>query len=277
MSPIARTLVLLLLLAPSAVTRAAASHSLSESLKAAESAAKAGKWKDAAQHWTRVVDDNPVNADYWEQLALARYRAKEYKEAVPAFEKALELRAGYPFHQAYNIACCQALLGQKESAINWLQKSMDLGLRDLNHAREDSDLASLRNDPRFKEMFAVVDTSGMSRDEGYRYDIRLLNRELKRVHFNLRRGIRAGELDAETARLLESVPSLSEEQIMVAMMRLVRIADDGHTSLGPARGASIPLRLFQFKEGLFVAAAGKDHRDLVGAQILKIEGESAEK
>jgi Flp pilus assembly protein TadD len=49
----------------------------------------------------------------------------------------------------YNLACSYAVLGMTDPAMAALQRSLDLGYRQLEHVRRDPDLKSLRQDPRF--------------------------------------------------------------------------------------------------------------------------------
>src|SRR5262245_55883052 len=104
-----------------------------ETLRHAERLSEEKKWAEAAAAWQRVVGANPYLGRAWSELGTAYYEAKEYRQAIPAFAKAMELRAGYPFNAAYNIACCHALLGEKEQALDWLQKALDMGFRRLKH------------------------------------------------------------------------------------------------------------------------------------------------
>jgi len=52
----------------------------------------------------------------------------------------------------YNLACCEARLGETDAAVEHLGAALELrpSLADL--AREDSDLDAIREDPRFDEL-----------------------------------------------------------------------------------------------------------------------------
>ena len=52
----------------------------------------------------------------------------------------------------YNLACSYALTGQKDKAINCLDKAIELGYRDVEHLRQDHDLDAIKADPRFQNM-----------------------------------------------------------------------------------------------------------------------------
>jgi serine/threonine protein kinase/Flp pilus assembly protein TadD len=54
----------------------------------------------------------------------------------------------------YNVACVYALLGQTEDALNCLAKVMEHGTFYKNWAAKDSDLDSLRSDPRFQTLLS---------------------------------------------------------------------------------------------------------------------------
>jgi len=57
----------------------------------------------------------------------------------------------------YNLACSYALLGRKEEAFAALREAVRLGYVDAEHMREDPDLESLRDDPRFGKILASLD------------------------------------------------------------------------------------------------------------------------
>ncbi|MCD8072204.1 MAG: transglutaminase domain-containing protein [Alistipes sp.] len=61
----------------------------------------------------------------------------------------------------YNIACCQALEGNREEALEAFEKAGDHGYNRFRWALEDSDLESLREEPRF---LAVIEKMRLSGD-----------------------------------------------------------------------------------------------------------------
>jgi hypothetical protein len=240
----------------------------------AEAKMKAKQFAEAVALWERVVELNPVVGDYWARLGRARYDAKDYRKAIPAHEKALELGAGYRWTAAYDIACCYALLGEKEPALKWLEKALALGFRNLKHVRDDDDLKSLHDDARFCELAALVDTSKMSRVDGWRYDLKLLVRELKRIHYNLSKKAPPPGFDERVQRLNDEIPKLTDHQIEVALMGLVRMAGDGHTEVNPRyllrqHRRAIPVEFYLFEDGLFIVSAAPAHSDLAGAMVLR--------
>jgi tetratricopeptide (TPR) repeat protein len=93
-------------------------------------------------------------AQGWEIWAPlnALYQAGEYAEAA---ERGRALADKHPDSPGllYNIACCEALAGDKENAMTHLRTALASGGPLLELAKEDSDLDSLREEPGFQELF----------------------------------------------------------------------------------------------------------------------------
>jgi len=86
----------------------------------------------------------------WFNLGYATLRAGDFVRARTAFTRSLDLE----FKRAtsmYNLACVEALTGNRDAAIKWLFESEKAGAR-LGNMREDDDLESLRDDPRYQEL-----------------------------------------------------------------------------------------------------------------------------
>jgi hypothetical protein len=83
------------------------------------------------------------------QLGSLRHMQKDYPGALKAWSKAEAL--GYALPQTrYNLACAAALTGNTDAAFKWLEKANDAGFGNTKLLESDSDLNSLRKDPRFK-------------------------------------------------------------------------------------------------------------------------------
>jgi len=54
----------------------------------------------------------------------------------------------------YNLACSYALTGQKDEAMGALERAVALGYSDRDHLCNDSDLESLRDDPRYQALLS---------------------------------------------------------------------------------------------------------------------------
>ena len=264
-------------------------------LARAELRSAAGDWAEATGLWGLVTAANPVHGDYWARLAEARFAERDYEAAHLAYAKVLELgvRPGYqarfradapellPGEVAYLIACCQAGLGRREQAIDALAAALGRGFRDLDRARADDCWQAWRDDERLRDLLGVVEVTGLSRDEGWRADLRLLARELKRRAYAPFALISEEDFDREVAWLADRIPGLTDTQIIVAMMRLTAHLDDGHAGISLPDGDNelshlVPLEFFLFAEGLFVTAAGPGYSHLLGAEVEAIGGRTVE-
>lgn len=71
------------------------------------------------------------------------------------------------------------------------------------------------------------------------------------------------------------MPSLTRDQALVALMELVALVHDGHTSLSPlfAPAAQVHyygIELYRFADGVYIRRAAPPHGDLAGARVLRI-------
>jgi tetratricopeptide (TPR) repeat protein len=231
-------------------------------------------WPEAASLWELVVAANPVEGHFWTQLAGARYHIDDYRGAITAYEHALALRDGYPAETAYRLACCYARLQDSAAALSWLERALDMGYRDLAHAQADDDLALLREDERFRELVGLIDTSHLSRDDGWRADLRFLAREVKRRAYAPFQHVSEERFDVVIQEITRQIPQLTDEQIIVELTKLLRLLGDGHAGVYPAKTHQafkqrLPIQFFLFAEGLFIVATDPGHEGLLGAQILR--------
>lgn len=83
------------------------------------------------------------------------------------------------------------------------------------------------------------------------------------------------EFDAQVRHLNRDIPSMSDVEIELAMMRLLQSLGDGHTELGGGPrleyARTLPLKFERFQEGLFVTAVDPAYRNLLGAQVLEMD------
>ena len=92
----------------------------------------------------------PYAAPGWEYgaVAAADYRRGDYARAVDILRAALAEHPG-TVGVLYNLACCEALLGRRDDALAHLDAALAILPRLRAHAQADSDLDSIRDDPRY--------------------------------------------------------------------------------------------------------------------------------
>jgi tetratricopeptide (TPR) repeat protein len=86
----------------------------------------------------------------WETSGLAALYARggDEERARAAIAEAL---ADHPDHGSalYNVACAEALLGERDAALEHLARALELSPKAREWVVDDEDLASIRDDPRF--------------------------------------------------------------------------------------------------------------------------------
>jgi hypothetical protein len=122
---------------------------------------------------------------------------------------------------------------------------------------------------------ATAPSSDSSSVRQWREDLAYLSRELPRRHQNLFHTISRQQFDSALAALDRKLPGLARHQVIVELARLVALVGDGHTNVAPTRDPKIgfqtyPVRLYFFKDGLFIRGALTARADLVGAKVLRI-------
>jgi tetratricopeptide (TPR) repeat protein len=93
---------------------------------------------------------------HWQGHALGKegialMDAKDYEGARAKFVEQLGvIRPWHKSNPLYNIACCDALLGNSDSALAFLTQAVEAGFRDSEHMKNDEDLTSLRELEQFQ-------------------------------------------------------------------------------------------------------------------------------
>lgn len=118
-----------------------------------------------------LVDGAPLSAPEREayQAAMKMYDQKQYAPAAEAIAKLTKV-ARSDGGVYYNLACCQALAGRADEAMNSLLEAAARGWRNSGQTESDADLVSLRERAEFKSLIAkmkatrvrVQDTLGFS-------------------------------------------------------------------------------------------------------------------
>jgi len=109
-----------------------------------------------------------------------------------------------------------------------------------------------------------------SREEKWREDLKYLAGELPKRHKNLFFKITRERFEGEIARIVESVPKLSDSEIELALLRLTAMIGDAHTNIWYYKARTYPIDLYQFSDGIFCTAATEGYKKTLGAELVKI-------
>ncbi len=110
-------------------------------------------------------------------------------------------------------------------------------------------------------------------------DLQFLAERMARQHPNLFRRVKKEEFDDEVRSLSARIPSLTEDQIITGLMKVVAKVRDGHTNLYPQayfRSGIFPVKFYLYSDGLFIQKAVPEYAGLVGAKVIRIGDLSAE-
>jgi hypothetical protein len=111
--------------------------------------------------------------------------------------------------------------------------------------------------------------------EQWREDLRYLAAELPKRHKNLFHTMTREQFEKAVSDLDAKIPRLTQNQIVLEFARIVAMVRDGHTRLVPMLEPGLgfrafPVKIYVFKEGVFIQAADKMYEGAVGGRIVKI-------
>lgn len=112
--------------------------------------------------------------------------------------------------------------------------------------------------------------------ERWQDDLRFLQKTVHRDYPFLFKKITADEFDAKVEELYQSIPELSEHEVVTGLARIVASFGYGHTAIGmresPFKYHKLPLNLYHFSDGIYIEGVHKDHEQVLGAKLLEISG-----
>ena len=106
---------------------------------------------------------NPRNVDALAELGQIYSRLGDWEKGLGVDRQLVRLVPENPTVH-YNLACSLAILGHTDEALDALERAVRLGYCDPDYMVEDSDLESLRREPRFHELVSRLRLAS-ARDE----------------------------------------------------------------------------------------------------------------
>jgi len=238
-------------------------------------------WNALANQCQEIITLNSTDGKMWYRYGESLYFNNEPRKAIEAFKNAMRIGAVAisPADCSYYIAKCYAKERDESKALDWLQKSFDIGYRYLQTPPKDSVFFPYINRDRFKDIVGIPLHEFKTRDEGWRFDLQLLAREIKRRRVNPYKSISEKRLDSVVNVLNKKIPVLSDIQITLKFMKLMHLINDGHTMIyafyeRPELLKNLPFDMFFFREGLYITEADTRYKDLLGCEILALDDKS---
>ena len=130
----------------------------------------------------------------------------------------------------------------------------------------------------------VPPRQAVDRDEGWRSDLDFFVAEARRVHADPKRPAFSTRFETEVEKLRAAIPELSDDQVLMRMMRLAAILNDGHTAIyGPRPDSKLtferrvlPFKFYSFPSGLYIVDGAEDWVDFAGNRVLRFGELTAE-
>jgi tetratricopeptide (TPR) repeat protein len=108
----------------------------------------------------------------------------------------------------------------------------------------------------------------------WREDLHYFAEQAPQVHKNLYHSMTREQFEAAVESLDRRIPTLSRNQIMAEIMRIVAMIGDGHTHLEIYRAQSgfrhYAVKFYWFPDGIYVVQADKKYAPIVGGKIVKL-------
>jgi hypothetical protein len=232
----------------------------------------------------KFLEQYSNDAEAWYRLSVAYEWSDRFDDAIAAGERVQELGYFYRARLSYRLAQLHARTQNSEAALLWLERSLEERYEDRPEIQRDTALAALRDDPRFVELAAILPSGELTRDAGWRFDLDYLVEEARRMHAAPSRPAFSPQFESQAATLRDSIPQMTNDEVLAGMMRLLAILKDGHSAIygpGPDSNlefnlARLPFKFYWFTEGLYVVDGVGLASEHAGARVLRFGGLTAE-
>lgn len=239
---------------------------------------RANKHEESLAHFERALYANPFRSRLWKGQGDALQKLGRYREAIESFQTAVDL--GGPgwnhYRTMYNIACCHARLNQKDEAFEMLEQVMRTEFAtNAGPFQTNSDLDSLRGDPRWKQIVPVDAPEGLTREEGWRFDLDVFEKRITALHYDINSATSAAALGAAIADIRDRVGELSDDGIALEIQRVLAMLGDGHSNLRswPRDTGPLPVQFYLYSDGVIAQAVSAEHADVVGWRAVRVGGQ----
>lgn len=246
-----------------------------ELLELANSEYTAESFESAKTHYDAFVAVNPIHNDALSRLFKVNLRLSLWEDAIASGLALDKIGHGLGASFAYEMAKAYTQVGNKVETFAWLKKALDEKYENRTGLYTDPVFYELRDDPEFIALTAYT-SPDLDRVSGWRADLAFFQQEAVRLHEHPNKPSSSSAFQSAVNNLYTRIPQLADQDILMEFNKLMAMLDDGHSVIyGPsseARGnyinSTLPLKFYDFEDGLFIIDATDGYQDLVGSRVL---------
>jgi tetratricopeptide (TPR) repeat protein len=131
------------------VATSALDTAYANTVRRARLASRRGEWNDAADLWRDALLTDGRVAEHWLALGYALSGAARHREAVAAYQRAMQLDARWTREATTSVARAYARMGDDRQAVRWIELALRAGVSPDAVWSEDT-FGAYRNDPRLR-------------------------------------------------------------------------------------------------------------------------------
>lgn len=244
------------------------------------------QWQEAVLKLENLIGQYQNDADLYYLLGVSYFQVAQYQNSIATLKKALEfggtILREIPTGSApsndimIKIAKAYAKDGDKNNAILWLQEGFSARYDEKPFLKEDPAFDNFNEDEGFKKLFGNDDKENITRNDAWTRDVGYLEKRIKELHYSPHHAISKADFSKEMQDIKASIASLSDEEIIVKLMRVVGSLGNGHNLIiptSPKKGAlkKLPIQFYHFNDGIFIIDAEEGLKQWIGYKVEFVE------
>ena len=248
--------------------------------------AKSENWQALIPVLESLTQQYQNDGDLFYLLGLSYYQTEQYQYAITALKRTLDcggtVLSGIPTGSSpsndimVKIAKAYAQTGDKENAMLWLRKGFASRYDEKPFVKGDSAFLAFNEDSDFQMLYGNNGQENVTRNEAWAIDIDYFKKRIIELHYSPYHAISKTDFAQSFIDLRARIASLSDEQIVVELMKILGGMGNGHNLIiptSPKMGAlkKLPVQFYQFNEGLFIVDAEDDLKQWIGYKVEMIE------
>ena len=240
---------------------------------------KSEEWQDAIKILKKLTAQNNDDGDLFYLLGESYYKTEHYQKSINALKSSLSLGGSrfQPFNDIMiEVAKAYALKKDKKNVIKWLQKGFKARYDEKPFLIGSPAFKEYSQDHDFLEVLGIYTETDISREEAWKKDINYLVSQIKRLHYNMYHSVSKAEFENLVADVSENISALTDEQIIVKLMKIVGALGNGHNVIIPTSQKKnalkqLPVQFYYFNEGMYIVNAEKEYEKWIGYKVEFIE------